>query len=77
MAKYRVQLDLSFDAKTDADSLENFAKTLISKAKNINEGELNEEFSIIKSHKCMHDEGKSCIGEVLTEAPRVKPKKTK
>jgi hypothetical protein len=76
MAKYRVQLDLSFDSKADADSLENFAKTLISKAKNINEGETNEESSIIKSHKCMHDEGKSCSAEVLTEAPRVKPKKT-
>jgi hypothetical protein len=77
MAKYRVQLDLSFDSKTDADSLENFAKTLISKAKNINEGELNEETSVIKSHKCLHDEGKACAAEVLTEAPRVKPKKVK
>jgi hypothetical protein len=77
MAKYRVQLDLSFDSKADADSLENFAKTLISKAKNINEGEANEETSTIHSHKCMHDEGKACAAEVLTEAPRVKPKKVK
>jgi hypothetical protein len=77
MAKYRVVLDLSFDAKADADSLENFAKTLISKAKNINEGESNEESSVIRTHKCMHDEGKACAAEVLTEAPRVKAKKTK
>jgi hypothetical protein len=77
MAKYRVQLDLSFDSKADADSLENFAKTLISKAKNINEGALNEESSVIKSHKCLHDEGKACSAEILTEAPRTVPKKTK
>jgi hypothetical protein len=74
---YRVNLDCSFTSKAEADALENFAKTLISKAKNINEGEDNEESSVIKSHKCMHDEGKACAAEVLTEAPRVKAKKTK
>jgi hypothetical protein len=74
---YRVNLDLSFSVKTDADSLENFAKTLISKSKNINEGEANEETSVIKSHLCLHDEGKACGTEITTEAPRVKPKSTK
>jgi hypothetical protein len=74
---YRVNLDLSFSAKADADSLENFAKTLISKSKNINEGETNEETSVIKSHLCLHDEGKACGAEITTEATRVKPKSTK
>jgi hypothetical protein len=74
MAKYRVNLDLSFDLESDAKLLTDYAKTLLSKAKNINEGKTNEETSVIKVHTCRHDEGLPCSEQVITEAPRVKPK---
>jgi len=58
--KYRVRLDLSFDAKEDADTLVEAVKKLQSRATNINEGATNEEMSYLVYHLCGHDEGKPC-----------------
>ncbi len=58
--KYRVRLDLSFDAETDAQTLMSYAKQLSSKAVSINEGRDNEEISFTDLEKCFHDEGGSC-----------------
>lgn len=41
--KYRVRVDLSFDAETDAQAVMGYAKGLSSKAVSINEGEDNDE----------------------------------
>jgi hypothetical protein len=70
MALYRVILDCSFASKADADALSNYAKTLISKASHINEGKVNEEVSSIRTHVCLHDEGKPCPEEAVTIADK-------
>ncbi len=72
MALHRVELDCSFVNEADADALANFAKSLLSKTVNINEGQKNEEPSRIKTHICLHDEGKSCPPESVkvTLAPK-------
>ena len=58
--KYRVRLDLSFDTKTDAQALMDYAKELSGKAISINEGEDNEEISSCDMELCRHDEGLPC-----------------
>ncbi len=58
--KYRVRLDLSFDAETDARALMGYAKQLSNKAISINEGEDNEEISFSDLEICRHDEGLPC-----------------
>ncbi len=58
--KYRVRLDLSFENEADAQSLMAFARSLSSKAVNINEGEANEEIAFCDLEICRHDEGLPC-----------------
>ena len=58
--KYRVRLDLSFDAETDAKSLMNYAAGLSTRAVSTNEGEDNEEISFCDLEICRHDEGLPC-----------------
>ena len=58
--KYRVRIDLSFDVKTDAQLLMDYAKQLSNKAVSINEGEDNEEISFCDIEMCRHDEGLPC-----------------
>ncbi len=60
--KYRVRLDLSFDAKDEADarSLLAHAKGLSHKAVSLNEGEPNEEIAFYDLEICRHDEGLPC-----------------
>jgi hypothetical protein len=74
--KYKVEISAAFTEKADADALTNFAKTLLAKATNLNEGKPNEETGSIRVHQCFHDESpsKACGLEVITEAPRILPK---
>ncbi len=58
--KYRVRLDLSFDTRTDADSLMAYAKNLADKAVSISEGEVDEEIAFCDLEICRHDEGLPC-----------------
>lgn len=58
--KYRVRLDLSFDSKSDAQVLMDYARGLGSRAVSINEGRDNEEISFSDMEICRHDEGLSC-----------------
>jgi len=58
--KYRVRLDLSFDNKSDAQALMDYARGLTSKAVSINEGMDNEEISFCDMEICRHDEGLPC-----------------
>ena len=58
--KYRVRLDLSFDSEADAQSLMTCAKSLLSSATSINEGEVNEEIAFCDFEICRHDEGLPC-----------------
>ncbi len=58
--KYRVRLDLSFDAETDAQVLMDYARGITSKAVSINEGRDNEEISFYELEICRHDEGLPC-----------------
>ena len=58
--KYRVRLDLSFNAETDAQALMDYAKQLTSKAVSINEGQVNEEISFCNLEMCRHEEGLPC-----------------
>ena len=58
--KYRVRLDLSFDAEADAQALMDYARGLTNKAVNINEGRDNEEISFCEMEICRHDEGLPC-----------------
>lgn len=58
--KYRVRLDLSFDNKSDAQALMDYARGLTSKAVSINEGADNEEISFCDMEICRHDEGLPC-----------------
>ncbi len=58
--KYRVRIDLSFDAETDAQLLMDYAKQQSTKAININEGTDSEEISFCEVEICRHDEGLPC-----------------
>ena len=58
--KYRVRIDLSFDAESDARSLMTYARNLSGKAVSINEGEVNEEIAFCDLEICRHDEGLPC-----------------
>lgn len=58
--KYRVRLDLSFDNKSNAQALMDYARGLSSKAVSINEGRDNEEISFSDLEICHHDEGLPC-----------------
>ena len=58
--KYRVRLDLSFDNKSNAQALMDYAKRLSSNAVSINEGRDNEEISFCDMEICRHDEGLPC-----------------
>ena len=58
--KYRVRLDLSFDNKSNAQALMDYAKGLCSVATSINEGRDNEEISFCDMEMCRHDEGLPC-----------------
>jgi len=69
--KYRVRLGLSFDAKTDAQALMDYARQLSGKAVSINEGRDNEEISFCEMEICRHDEGLPC-----TRLERVEVRRT-
>ena len=71
--KYRVRLDLSFDAESDAQALMDYARQLSSKAVSINEGRDNEEISFCDMEICRHDE--SFTGEGCTRLDRVEVRK--
>ena len=58
--KYRVRLDLSFDAESNAQALMDYARQLSSKAVSISEGMDNEEISFCDMEICRHDEGLPC-----------------
>jgi len=58
--KYRVRVDLSFNAETDAQALMDHAKELSGRAVSINEGRDNEEISSCDMEICRHDEGLPC-----------------
>ena len=60
--KYRVRLDLSFDAEKEAQDLMDYARQLSDKAVSINEGRDNEEISFCDLELCRHDEGLPCTG---------------
>jgi len=61
--KYRVKIDMSFDAEADARTVMDCAKQLSSIAVNINGGSDIEEISFCEVERCRHDEGLPC--EVL------------
>ena len=65
--KYRVRIDESFEKEEDAQALMDFARQLLSKAVNINEGKSNEEKTFCDVHLCGHDEGKPCINHEREE----------
>ena len=58
--KYRVRVDLSFDAEADARTVMDLAKQLSSGAVSIHEGESNEEISFCDLEICRHEEGLPC-----------------
>lgn len=58
--KYRVRIDMSFDAEADARAVMDYAKQLSSIAVSINEGSDIEEMSFCEVEKCRHDEGLPC-----------------
>jgi len=72
--KYRVRLDLSFDAESDARALMDYAKQLSSKAVSINEGEPNEEIAFCDLEICRHDEGLLCEKLERVEIRKLLPK---
>ena len=72
--KYRVRVDLSFDAETDAQALMNYAKQLSGKAVSINEGQDNEEVSFCDLEICRHDEGLPCEKLERVEIRKLQPK---
>jgi len=72
--KYRVRIDLSFDAKTDAQALMDYARGLTSKAVSLNEGRDNEEISFCETEICRHDEGLPCTGLERIEVRELLPK---
>lgn len=72
--KYRVRLDLSFDNKSDAQALMDYAKQLSSKAVSINEGGDNEEISFSDMEICRHDEGLPCQRLERVEIRKLLPK---
>jgi len=65
--KYRVRLDMSFDKEEDARALLAHAHGMVGKAKNMNEGAVNEEVSFVDMEICRHDEGLPCIKVERTE----------
>jgi len=71
--KYRVRLDLSFDAETDARSLIDYAKQMSGKAVSINEGRDDEEISFCDLEICRHDEGLPCTRLDRVEVRKVLP----
>jgi hypothetical protein len=58
--KYRVRIDLSFENEADARALMEGARTLKTKAVNINPGSDNAEISYFELEQCLHDEGLPC-----------------
>lgn len=70
--KYRTRMDLVFDTVKDRDEAVNLMKPYLAKAKDINVGASNEEKSNINHHKCLHDEGGSCIENVTLYIDDVK-----
>ncbi|MBC8477053.1 MAG: hypothetical protein H8D49_01785 [Dehalococcoidia bacterium] len=58
--KYRVRVDLSFDAEADARAIMNYARALSGNAVSINEGLDAEEISFCDLERCRHDEGLPC-----------------
>ena len=70
--KYRVRLDLSFDAEADAQALMDYARQLSGKAVSINEGRDNEEISFCDMEICRHDES---FQEGCTRLDRVEVRK--
>ena len=72
--KYRVRLDLSFDAEADAQALMDYARQLSGKAVSINEGRDNEEISFCETEICRHDEGLPCTRLDRVEVGRLLPK---
>jgi len=69
--KYRVRVDLSFDAEADAKAIMAYARQLSAKAVSINEGRDNEEISFCDLEICRHDEGLPC-----TKLERVEARKS-
>ena len=68
--KYRVKVDLSFDAESDARAIMDYTKQLSNKAVSINEGSANEEISFCDLEICRHDEGLPCTGLERIEVRR-------
>ena len=69
--KYRVRVDLSFDAEADARAIMAYARQLAAKAVSINEGRDSEEISFCDLEICRHDEGLPC-----TKLERVEARKS-
>jgi len=69
--KYRVRIDMSFDAEADARAVMDYAKQLSSIAVSINEGAESEEMSFCEVEKCRHDEGLPCETLERVEVGRV------
>jgi len=58
--KYRVKIDMSFDAEADARAVMDCAKKLSVIAVSIKEGSDIEEISFCEVERCRHDEGLPC-----------------
>jgi len=58
--KYRVRVDMSFDAEADARAVLDYAKQLSGIALSINGSKDGEEKSFCEVEKCRHDEGLPC-----------------
>ncbi len=58
--KYRVRIDLSFDAEADARAVMDGAKASMVNAVSINVGQEDEEVSFCDLEMCRHDEGLAC-----------------
>jgi len=58
--KHRVSIDESFKSESDAKTLTDFARQMLSKSANVKEGLADERINFCSKHLCGHDEGKKC-----------------
>ena len=70
--KYRIRLNMDFVKKTDAQALMDFAKGLVSKASNTNEGKENEEISFVEFRESHHDEISRSIPDKVLDKQEAK-----
>ena len=70
--KYRIRLNMDFVKKSDAQTLMDFAKGLVGKAVNTNEGEENEEISFVELRESYHDEISRSIPDKVLDKQEVK-----